>query len=41
MYVNDYTVDMGKEGKEAISRLFDMARESGMINVNPTLNYSY
>ena len=41
MYVNDYTVDMGKEGKEAISRMFDMARENGIINVNPILNYSY
>jgi 1,4-dihydroxy-6-naphthoate synthase len=41
MYVNDYTVDMGKDGKEAISRMFDMARENGIININPTLNYSY
>jgi 1,4-dihydroxy-6-naphthoate synthase len=40
MYVNDYTVDMGKDGKEAISRMFDMARENGIININPTLNYS-
>jgi len=41
MYVNDYTVDMGKDGKESISRMFDMAREKGIINRNPPLNYSY
>jgi 1,4-dihydroxy-6-naphthoate synthase len=41
MYVNDYTVDMGRDGKEAISRMFDMAREKGIININPSLNYSY
>ena len=41
MYVNPYTVDMGKDGREAISRMFDMAREKGIIKSTPQLNYSY
>ena len=41
MYVNSYTVDMGDEGREAISRMFDMAREKGIIKSNPQLNFSY
>ncbi len=40
MYVNPYTVDMGKDGKEAISKMFDMAREKGIIKSTPPLNYS-
>jgi len=31
MYVNDVTVDMGEKGKEAIQRLFSMAKEKGLI----------
>lgn len=40
MYVNDYTVDMGNAGKEAISRMFVMAQENGIIKNNPALEYS-
>jgi len=31
MYVNDVTVDMGEKGKEAIQRLFSMAKEKGLV----------
>jgi len=41
MYVNPYTVDMGKDGREAISRMFDMGREKDIIKSNPPLNYAY
>ena|SRR6476620_7687522 len=41
MYVNSYTVDMGKEGRQAISRMFDMALEKGIIKNTPPFDYSY
>ena len=41
MYVNSYTVDMGKEGRQAISKLFDMALEKGIIKNTPPFDYSY
>jgi 1,4-dihydroxy-6-naphthoate synthase len=31
LYVNNYTLDLGPEGRKAIARLFDQAFESGMI----------
>jgi len=31
MYVNDVTVDMGEKGKEAIRRLFSMAKEKELV----------
>jgi 1,4-dihydroxy-6-naphthoate synthase len=31
LYVNNYTLDLGPDGREAIARLFDQAWESGMI----------
>ncbi len=31
LYVNDYTVDLGKKGKEAIQKLFDTAHKKGVI----------
>jgi len=34
MYVNNLTLDMGQEGKEAIKKLFEMAREQNMIESN-------
>ena len=40
MYVNSYTVDMGEDGREAIHRMFDMAREKGIIKSKPPLHYS-
>jgi 1,4-dihydroxy-6-naphthoate synthase len=34
MYVNDLTLDMGHDGKEAIEKLFEMARERNIIESN-------
>jgi 1,4-dihydroxy-6-naphthoate synthase len=31
MYVNDLTLDMGLQGKEAIKTMFEMARDRGII----------
>jgi len=31
LYVNDYTLDLGSEGKKAIARLFDLAFENNLI----------
>jgi len=31
MYVNDLTVDMGKDGEESIRRLFEMAKEKNLV----------
>ncbi len=31
MYVNDVTVDMGKDGEESIKRLFSMAKEKNLV----------
>ena len=31
MYVNDVTVDMGKEGEESIRRVFEMAKEKNLV----------
>jgi 1,4-dihydroxy-6-naphthoate synthase len=31
MYVNDYTLDYGTEGRRAITKLFDMAHERGLL----------
>jgi 1,4-dihydroxy-6-naphthoate synthase len=41
MYVNSYTVEMGKDGRRAISKMFDMALEKGIIKSIPPLDYSY
>jgi 1,4-dihydroxy-6-naphthoate synthase len=41
MYVNSYTVEMGKDGRQAISKMFDMALEKGIIKSIPPLDYSY
>ena len=41
MYVNSYTVEMGKDGRQAISKLFGMALEKGIIKSIPPLDYSY
>ena len=32
LYVNNYTLDLGPDGRKAIARLFDQAWESGMIS---------
>lgn len=34
MYVNDLTLDMGHDGKEAIEKLFEMARKRNIIGSN-------
>ena len=31
MYVNDVTVNMGKNGEESINRFFDMAKAKNLI----------
>jgi len=31
MYVNDVTVDMGKDGEESIRRMFEMAKEKNLV----------
>ena len=38
MYVNDYTVTLGPEGRAALERLFVMARERGLIGAVPPLD---
>lgn len=32
MYVNDYTVDMKEEGKNSIVKLFDLAKDKGILD---------
>nr|MCR5455071.1 hypothetical protein [Bacteroidales bacterium] len=36
LYVNDFSIDLGTEGKEAISFLYQKAYEVGMIKELPT-----
>jgi 1,4-dihydroxy-6-naphthoate synthase len=38
MYVNDYTVTLGKEGRAALERLFAMAHRQGLIPAVPVLD---
>jgi 1,4-dihydroxy-6-naphthoate synthase len=33
LYVNEYSVDLGDEGRRAVEVLFERARESGVIPV--------
>lgn len=40
MYVNEFTLDMGIQGKNAIAKLFDLAFEKGIIQRKVTLTYS-
>jgi 1,4-dihydroxy-6-naphthoate synthase len=40
MYVNEFTLDMGIQGKNAIAKLFDLAFEKGIIRRKVTLTYS-
>jgi 1,4-dihydroxy-6-naphthoate synthase len=40
MYVNEFTLDMGIQGKNAIAKLFDLAFEKGIIKRKVTLTYS-
>jgi 1,4-dihydroxy-6-naphthoate synthase len=34
LYVNDYTTDLGKEGRAAINTLFEKAKEAGLLKGN-------
>ena len=38
MYVNDDTVDMGQEGRDALEKLFSMAMERGVLSEMPELD---
>lgn len=40
MYVNDFTVDMGEEGKNSISTLLQLANTSGICSRIPEIRYS-
>lgn len=41
MYVNDVTYEMKEKGKQALEKLFSMAKEKDIINKNLDLVYSY
>jgi predicted solute-binding protein len=38
MYVNDYTLALGQDGRAAIERLFGMAQAKGLIAEVPPLD---
>jgi 1,4-dihydroxy-6-naphthoate synthase len=38
MYVNDFTLALGKDGRAAIERLFAMAHQQGLINAVPPID---
>jgi len=38
MYVNDFTLALGKEGRAAIERLFSMAHHKGLIPAVPPID---
>jgi predicted solute-binding protein len=37
MYVNDLTLDMGAKGKQAIEKMFAMAKEKKLVNAEVTV----
>jgi 1,4-dihydroxy-6-naphthoate synthase len=39
MYVNDWTLDYGEKGREAIRRFLGQARQKGLINRQPELEF--
>jgi 1,4-dihydroxy-6-naphthoate synthase len=39
MYVNERTLDYGKDGREAISKLLDMGYERGIIPHKPNVDF--
>ena len=39
MYVNDYTLDYGPRGREAIKRFLSEGAESGLISENYNLDF--
>jgi 1,4-dihydroxy-6-naphthoate synthase len=38
MYVNDFTLALGKEGRAAVDRLFSMAHDKGLIPEVPLVD---
>jgi len=38
MYVNDYTVTLGQEGRQALERLYALAHAKGLIPAIPPLD---
>jgi 1,4-dihydroxy-6-naphthoate synthase len=38
MYVNDYTLALGRDGRAAVERLFGMARDKGLIDAIPAID---
>jgi 1,4-dihydroxy-6-naphthoate synthase len=38
MYVNDYTLALGRDGRAAVERLFGMARDRGLIDAIPAID---
>jgi len=40
MYVNERTLDYGTDGREAIVRLLDMGHRSGVISVEPRVEFA-
>ena len=41
MYVNDFTIEMGSEGKNAISKLMELAKGAHMLEKDVDIKYSY
>jgi 5,8-dihydroxy-2-naphthoate synthase len=41
MYVNQYTIEMGTEGKKSISKLMDLAKAANILEKNVDIKYSY
>ena len=39
MYVNDRTLDYGKDGREAIRKLLDLGYERGIISIPPKVDF--
>lgn len=40
MYVNDFTIDMKEEGKKSILKLFEMAREKGILDKQVQIQFA-
>jgi 1,4-dihydroxy-6-naphthoate synthase len=40
MYVNERTLDYGKDGREAIARLLEMGHAAGIIPIKPTVEFA-
>jgi 1,4-dihydroxy-6-naphthoate synthase len=41
MYVNEFTIEMGTEGKKSISKLMDLAKGADILEKNVEIKYSY